>query len=435
MLVRSARSRLVRPLRQLRGQLLSSMFWNGLAALCARGFPVLGMLIAARMLGREAFGQLAIVYQTTMTLEVFVVAGLGTTATTFVAQWLHAEPERVSRIVLLCYGFTCLTGGLLAIGFFFGADWIAAAVLAAPALADELVVGGVLAFLSALTAVQNGVLIGFKAFRDMAIANFLGGTVSATLLALGAYRAGVAGALYGLGIALALRALLNYLLIRRAMRRHGLGVRLSLPRAELTLLWRFSLPSVLTMALWTLGTWSASVLLVRQPNGMAEMGLFAAANQWFSALMFVPGVLTQILLPTYAERLAGDRPIEAGTLALRSAYLVMLCIGPILALLMPFSTFISGLYGAEFASGGEVFAVAFLAAGVMAPYGPLTNYLVARHRMWTRFAISLLWTAVLLAGAVILVEWGAIGIACATLVAYITRAMVTYVYVRRLVRS
>jgi O-antigen/teichoic acid export membrane protein len=435
MSVPSVRWRPALLLSRFKGQLISAMFWNGLSGIFGRGFPVLGMLIAARILGRELFGELGIVYQTAMTLEVFAVAGLGTTATTFVAHWLHTEPERVGRIMLMCYGFTALIGCLFAAGFMLGADWIAGTVFSAPALADELRLGGLLAFLYALAAVQNGMLIGFKAFRDMALASLLGGIASATLLVAGAYGIGVGGALYGLGIALALRAMLNYLLIRRAMRHHGLRMRFDWPRTELPLLWRFSLPSVLTMALWTLATWSASVLLVRQPGGMAEMGLLAAANQWFSALMFVPLVLTQVLLPTYAERLASERPLEAGALALRSAFTILLCILPIAALMMLFSPWIARLYGPEFADGGSVFAISFLAAAVMAPYGALTNYLVARQRMWSRFAISLLWTVVLVSGAAILVDRGALGIAIATLMAYVTRVAVTYVYARRLMRS
>jgi O-antigen/teichoic acid export membrane protein len=435
MSARSARWSPALPLRSLKNQLFSAMFWNGVSAIFARGFPVLGMLLAARILGREAFGELGIVYQTIMTLQVFAILGLGTTATTFVASWLQAEPERVPRTMVLCYGVTALTGGLFAVGFVVGADWIATVVLGAPSLAEELRLGGALAFLVALGGVQTGMLIGFQAYRDMAIANFLGGTATASLLATGAHLAGVRGALYGLGFALVLRALLNYLLIRRAMHHHGLRMRFSLPRAELPLLWSFSLPSVLTMALWTLATWGASVLLVRQPNGLAEMGLLAAANQWFSALMFVPGVLTQVLLPTYAERLAGDRPAEAGVLALRSALVTLLCIAPLVGLMMVFSPWIARLYGPEFADGGAVFAVAFLAAGVMAPYGALTNYLVARHRMWMRFTISLVWTAVLLVSAAVLVERGAIGVAVATLIAYMTRVAVTYVYARRLMQN
>jgi O-antigen/teichoic acid export membrane protein len=435
MFTRSAHRRPTHRLSWLKGQLASAMFWNGLAAMFARGFRVLGMLLAARILGREAFGELGIVYQTAVTLELFAIAGLGTTATTFIARWLHTEPERVGRIMVLCYGFTALTGGLIGAGFIVGADWIAATVFLAPALADEFRFGGLLAVFNALSGVQSGMLIGFKAFRDMAMANFLGGIASATLLVAGAYQVGVAGALYGLGVAGVLRILLNYLLIRRAMRRHGLRMRLALPRAELPLLWRFSLPSVLTAALWTLPTWSASVLLVRQPGGMAEMGLLAAANQWFSALMFVPIVLTQVLLPTYSERLAGDRPAEAGALALRSARALMLCIAPIVVLLMLLSPFVAGLHGPEFASGGAVFAVTFLAAGVMAPYGALTNYLVARQRMWMRLGINLLWAAALVGGAAVLVQRGALGVAVAMLIAYVIRVALTYVYARRLIRN
>jgi O-antigen/teichoic acid export membrane protein len=418
----------------LKGQLASAMFWNGLAAMCAQGLPLLGMLIAARILGREPFGQLGIVYQTIMTLQVFAVLGLGMTATTFIARWLPGEPDRVPRIMALCYGFTALTGGLFALGFVVGADSIAVDVLAAPALAEQLRLGGVLAFLAALTAVQSGMLLGFKAFRDMALVNFLGGVASATLLATGAHVAGVGGALYGLGIALGLQALLNYLLNRRAMARHGLRMRWSLPRAELPLLWRFSLPSVLTMALWSLGSWIASALLVRQPGGLAEMGLLAAANQWFSALMFVPGVLTQVLLPTYSERLAGDRPAEAGNLALRSALIITLCIAPVAGLLMALSSWIAALYGPEFATGGVVFAVTFLAAATTAPYGALTNYLVARQRMWMRLGINLLWATALVGGAAVLVQRGALGVAVAMLIAHVIRVTLTYVYARRLIR-
>jgi O-antigen/teichoic acid export membrane protein len=431
MFTRSAHRRPTHRLSWLKGQLASAMFWNGLAAMCAQGLPVLGMLLAARILGREPFGQLGIVYQTIMTLQVFALLGLDTTATTFVARWLLEEPSRVPRIMALCYGFTALTGGLFAIGFIVGADAIAANMLATPALADEVRLGGVLAFLAALTAVQSGMLTGFKAFRDMAIANLLGGTASATLLAAGAYNAGVEGALYGLGSALALRMLLNYLLIRRAMRRHGLYMTLSLPRAELPLLWRFSLPSVFTMALWAVGSWSASALLVRQPDGLAEMGLLAAANQWSSALMFIPGVLTQVLLPTYAEHLAGDRWVEARGLAARSSLVVLLGMALLVAPMLLLSPWIAALYGPEFHSGAAVFAILFVAAAFYAPYGALGNYLVAEGRMWTRFHINLLWAVVLVAGTMLLIERGALGVALATLTAYAIRTvLITCAYLR-----
>ena len=128
-------------------------------------------------------------------------------------------------------------------------------------------------------------------------------------------------------------------------------------------------------------------------------------------------------------------PARPAHLALRSARTILLCIVPIVALLVLLSPWVARLYGPEFADGSAVFAVVSVAAAIMAPYGALTNYVIARQRMWARFAISLLWIVILLAGAALLVAWGAIGIACATLIAYTAQVVVTYLYARPLVRS
>jgi O-antigen/teichoic acid export membrane protein len=304
--------------------LLRAMLWNGLAEALARGLPVLGMILTARILGREAFGQLGIAYSTAMMLQVFAVAGLGITATTFVGRWRKTDPERTGRVVVLCYGFTFVSGGAFLLGLTAGAEPIADGVLAAPELADELFIAGFLLFAVTLSAVQTGMLIGFQAYRDMAAANLVGGAASALLVGLGAYLAGVPGSLWGLTFAQAIQASANAVLLRRAIRRDGIPLRLRLPRGELPLLWSFSLPGLLTTALWTVPTWTASVMLVRQPGGVAEMGLLAAANQWFAALMFVPGVLTAVLLPIYSERVGRDRRLDAGRLAVRSARAVVL---------------------------------------------------------------------------------------------------------------
>jgi O-antigen/teichoic acid export membrane protein len=429
----SARSQPVRPLRRLRGHLLSAMFWNGVAAVLSRGLPVLGMILAARILGRDAFGQLGIVHSTAMMLQVFAVAGLGTTATTFVARWRKTDPERAGRIIVLCYGFTCLFAGLFLCGLAAGAEHIADKVLAAPELAGKLYIAGFLMFAVTLSAVQTGMLIGFEAYRDMAAANLVGGAASAALVALGAQLAEVEGALWGLTCAQAIQACANAVLLRRALRRDGIALRVVLHRDELPILWRFSLPGLLTTALFIVPTWIASVILVRHPNGMAEMGLLAAANQWFAALMFVPAVLTQVLLPIYSERLGGDRRPEGRRLALRSSHTLLLGMAVVVVPMVLASPQIAGLYGAEFRSGAGVFAIAFLTAAVAAPFGALGNYLAAEERMWTRFHINLVWAAVLIGGTLLLIEFGALGVALAMLTAYAVRTALTYPYLRRLV--
>jgi O-antigen/teichoic acid export membrane protein len=428
--------------RSLLGQLASSvgkgahpillaMLWNGVAAVLSRGLPVLGMIVAARILGRETFGALGIAHSTAMMLQVFAVAGLGTTATTFIARWRKADPERAGRVIVLCYGFSFIFGGLCLLGLAGGSQHFAEAVLATPQLGDELYIAGFLMFAATLSAVQSGMLIGFQAYRDMAIANSVGGTASALLVSVGAYVAGVPGALWGLACAQAIQASANAVLLRHAARRNCVVLQFSVPRGELPLLWRFSLPGLLTTAMWMVPAWTVSVMLVRQPGGLGEMGLLAAANQWFSALMFVPGVLTQILLPIYSEHLTGDRRAEARRLAARSTLIVLLGMALLVAPMVLVSPLIAGLYGAEFRSGAPVFAMLFLTAAIAAPWGALGNYLAAEQRMWTRFHIHVVWATVLVAGAVLLIERGALGVALAMLSAYAVRTALTYAYLRR----
>jgi O-antigen/teichoic acid export membrane protein len=147
--------------------------------------------------------------------------------------------------------------------------------------------------------------------------------------------------------------------------------------------------------------------------------------------MFVPTVLTQVLLPTYAERLAGDRQAEARRLATRSFLLVLLGTALLVTPMLLVSPWIAGLYGPEFHSGAAVFGLLFVAAAFYAPYGALGNYLVAEERMWTRFQLNLLWAVVLAGGTMLLIERGALGVALATVTAYAIRTvLITCAYLR-----
>ena len=114
--------------------------------------------------------------------------------------------------------------------------------------------------------------------------------------------------------------------------------------------------------------------------------------------MFVPSILTQVLLPisrSASRATDGQRPPARATQPpCRAAGHgdpdhTHGAAEPVIA----------GLYGPEFRNGAVVFAVLFLTAAIGAPHGALGNYLVADERMWTRFHINLLWAAVLVAGA------------------------------------
>ncbi len=400
--------------------------WNGLAQIMYRGLVVLGMLIAARILGRESFGQLSVLYTTTMTFHVVASLGLIMTGTKLVAELHQRDKARTGRIIALCHYVALASGGLVGLGMLAGAPWIAAEILNSPDLAGGVRLTALLLLVQVLADSTLGINLGFLAFRGLFVANALSGICSFGFLVAGAGVYGVFGALAGLAAAETVRFFLLLLLSRRSARRHGIPHHWRFPWDEMPVIWQVSLPSMATALLWLPVTWIGALMLVRQPGGYGEMGLYGAANQWFSLLLFVPGVVTQTILPILSAQVAGGGRGEAKDLALKSAG-IMLGLVTLIALPLALgSPLIAAAYGNEFTGGTWVFVLMFLAAVAGAPQGILGNFLAARNQFWLRFRLNVLWAVCYLIAAYDLVDHGAAGLAVSMVVAYTIRSLATF---------
>ena len=403
--------------------------WNGLAQIMYRGLVVLGMLITARILGLERFGQLSILYNTTMTFHVVASLGLIMTGTKLVAE-LHAKDKvRTGRIIALCHYVAAVSGGLVGLGMLLAAPWIATEILNDPGLAFGVRLTALLLLFQVLADSTLGINLGFLAFRGIFVTNAITGVAAFALLIAGAHYKGVPGALIGLAIAEAIRFLLLFRLSHRSAADDDVPRTWRFPSDELPVIWQVSLPAMATAILWLPVTWIGTLMLVRQPGGFSEMGLFGAANQWFSLLLFVPGVVTQTILPILSGQVGDGGRREARSLALRSAGVMLALVALIAAPLLLASPWITAAYGPDFQAGVWVFILMLAAAVAAAPQGILGNFLAAENRFWLRFRLNLLWATCYLAAAYYLVVQGAVGLAIALIIAYAVRTLATLAYV------
>ncbi len=403
--------------------------WNGLAQIMYRGLVLLGMLIAARILGLESFGQLSILYNTTMTFHVVASLGLIMTGTKLVAEFSEKDKPRTGRIIALCHYVAAASGGVVGVGMLLAAPWIASEILNDEALASGVRLTALLLLFQVLADSTLGINLGFLAFRGIFLTNVVAGICSFIFLIIGVQFHGVAGGLLGLAFAEAVRFLALWRSSHRAAGEHGIPLSWRFPREELPVLWQVSLPSMATAILWLPVTWIGTLMLVREPGGFAEMGLFGAANQWFSLLLFVPGVVTQTILPILSGQVGDGGRREAKSLALKSAGLMLVLVALISAPLMLASPWLTAAYGPEFTEGVTVFVLMLIAAVAASPQGILGNFLAAENRFWLRFRINLLWAACYLAAAYPLVVHGAAGLAIALVIAYAARTLATLIYV------
>lgn len=400
-------------------RLAKGAFWSVVGALISRGMALLGMILVARMLGAHGFGELGVVQVTVGMFQVVAAFGMGLTTTKYVAQFRITNPERVGRIIALANVVAMVMGATVTAILVVLAPWLAEKTLAAPQLAQGLQIGSVLLLLSAWTGVQTGCLAGFEAFKKMALVNLYAGLMSFPILLFGAYWGGMQGAVWGLVAGMCISGVMNHMALRGEAFSAGITVQWVSFTQEWRVLRDFSVPTVLAGAVVAPATWVCSAILVNQPNGYVEMGIFNAANQWYGAILFLPTYLGAIVLPVLASVEGKDKRTRY-TRILRYNILLNFFLTSLVAIAIAlFSKLIMRTYGADFVEGYQVLVILSCAAVLNATIGVIGQAIASRGRMWWGFSLNLLWAVTLLIVAWQLRSDGAEGIAIATLAAFI----------------
>jgi O-antigen/teichoic acid export membrane protein len=332
------------------------------------------------------------------------------------------DPERAGKIIGLSAIFAMLSGGLMSLGLLVFAPWLAEYTINAPHLTNVLRVGALILFINALNGAQTGALSGFEAFKTIARVNLLVGLVSFPVLVWGAYLGGLTGAVWALAINLCFNWLLNHIALRREAKRYQVPFSFKNFHNELSVLWRFSLPAVLSGVLVGPINWGSSAMLVNQPNGYAELGIYSASNQWRLAVLFIPGILGQVFLPVLSnlEGDSGEKKNYRKILLFNICLNFTITLGVVLPLIL-FAPHIMSLYGPGFETGSSTLKVLSISAVLVAVNNVIGQSIISKGKMWVGFIFNGLWAVALLFFASILLNhgYGSLGLAYATLIAYL----------------
>lgn len=405
--------------------------WTLVGTVISRGLGLVASIVVARLLGRHGFGELGVLQSTVGLFGLFAGLGVGITATRHVAAYRRADPGRAGRIIALSFAFAGCASAIVSVVLVFASPWIAASLLAAPGLAEELRIASLLVLLGIVNGAQTGALAGFEAFRKIAWVNLVSGLLNFPLLTIGTYAWGLPGAVWGLAAGLFATAALSAAALRREMRHARVTYGFSGCLAERAVLWRFSLPAFFSGAMVSPVYWACSALLVNLPGGYEQMGIFSAANQWFGAIPMVPGFLGQASLPVLSESAATGSPQRYLRVFLATIKLNALVVTPVGLALALLSPWIMASYGPGFAADWPTLVCCCLAAMVAGILWPIGQVVAASSRMWTGFGMNALWGVAFLLGAWLYRYQGAVGIAAARLVAYVLQAGIGAWFVRR----
>ncbi|MGA3181752.1 MAG: oligosaccharide flippase family protein [Verrucomicrobiota bacterium] len=406
-------------------RLAKGTFWSLMGAVLSRGLALGSSIVVARMIGKQAFGELGIIQTTVGMFGTLAGFGMGLTATKYVAEMRNKDPNRAGRIIALSSVITWLAGLFMAGVLVVFAPWVAKHSLAAPQLEGLLRVGSLLLLLGAVNGAQTGALSGFEAFKQIAQSNLLSGLIAFPVIVISAWRFGLDGAVCGLVVGQAANAILNCLALRTEASRNRVIVDYRACCQEFKVLWGFSLPALFSSLVSTPVYWGCTALLATRPGGYSEMGLFSAANQWMAALLFIPILLGQTILPILSQKMSDSDATNSRKILIMSIKLNAAIVVPLVIVGSLASPIIMGAYGAGFREAWPTLVVVLVTAGVSAMQNPIGQIIIASGRMWLNTAMNVSWAICLALFTLVMVQWGSFGLATARMLACVILAIWT----------
>jgi O-antigen/teichoic acid export membrane protein len=405
--------------------------WSFVAAIIARSANLLALVICARLLSQEQFGQVAIIQGTVGMFGPIAGLGLSMTTTKFLAEYREKDPARAGRIVALSLSAAAITGALMTAALILLAPLLATKGLASPGLRGPLILASGLLLLGVIDAVQIGALTGLEAFSRIARLSAWNGVLSLPIIAMLAHTWGAQGAIAGLTIALAWSCTLNGIMLRAECRKRGIRPSFSGWTSELGMLWMFSLPSYLTDIVVAPVTWMASALLVRQPGGLAEMALFTAADRFRFLLVFVPISVSRIALPALTRlRSAGNHGGYRDAFRWNLGFGLLATVPPVLVCIAVSRPLMSW-FGESFAQGWLVLAILAFSAVPTVLNTQLGAALVSDNRVWARAGTAAVLSAAFFLSARWMVPvWKAAGLAASFAIAYTITCIALWICLR-----
>lgn len=417
-------------------RMASGAIWSFTGTALAKFIVLVSGILCARILSQEEYGEFGMVRSTINTFVVFGMAGIGLTATKYISEYKKTQQSKISGVYILTNGFALLTGILITLLIYYLAPYLAVTTLNAPHLERAIQLGAVLLFFTVLNSAQNGTLAGLENFKAIALNTLWGSIAESILMLVGAYYAGVMGAILGYGCGFIVLYICNHLSIRKSFSLLNIKIVFSSFNKEyLRLLYKFTLPAALSSFMVMPTYWIIRTILVKK-CGFEELAIYEAADQWKVIILFIPTAISQVVLPILSG-LSTDNNEKKFWKVLRINLFLNAGVAFVVAFVVScFSPFIMSFYGNNYTDYSVLIVLCFSTI-----FSSISNIIglsiSSRAKMWIGFLFNLFW-AILIIGftySFLMLEFGAKGLSLAILITYIIHSLLQLLYLRNITCS
>lgn len=402
----------------IRLRIVKGAFWGAFGSVATRSVTILLSFILARILGKEGFGEYGIINNTTAMISGLVGLGLGATVTRYIASLKTREPKRAGKIIGLTSIITWISAIIYGTIFVYFAPWIAKTTLAAPQLAPMLQISSITIGFGVINSIQISTLTGLESFKVSSILSTIFGIIQSSLVVILAWYAGVKGAVVALAFTSSLTVIAYFIISRKELFKANIKVSYRDAWNEWKVLIKYSLPAFLGTITVSPVIWFSNAFLANQTDGYGELGIYNAALQWDTFVMFFPALISTAILPVMSDMYGrGDVKGSIKIMWKMMRYSAFLVI-PIATMISLLSPMLIKLYGNSFSGGHWVIVIVVFTTVLNVISAQLGTFLAAGGKMWIGFLINSAWGLTFLILSYFMVKWGAEGLATAKFITY-----------------
>ena len=402
---------------------LRGAMWSVLGSVVSSGITLIMLILVARLLGKETYGQFVVIQSTLGTVGVFAGFGIGAAATRYSAELKTRNPIRLGHILTLSERTIQGFGFIASVGLTFSADWMATHILNAPSLSVPLAISASAVFFTALDSYQKSVLIGFESMRAYAMGTIIGVVIGFPVMLLATHYFGLLGAATAIVINALLQVSISRYQMNRELRKFTIKRDAKGCLSELPVLWHFALPALLSGALVSPAHWAVQAMLANTPNGYAELAVLGIAMQWFGVILFLPSTAARVVLPILTDYVTSNDYGGSKKILLYAMGANALVAIPAAIIISILSSYIMSLYGKNFSYDYLPLVISVTTAALLAIQTPVGNLLIAKSRMWLSVLMNLGWALIYVGITHKLLGFGAVGVMIAMGVAYLIHAI------------
>lgn len=419
------RQQTTRPASNVIKHVLQDAVFSAVGALFSRGALFLGVFLTARALGPSKFGLFSLAQTTALLFTTFGSLSFGQMAAKVVAEGRVGSHEDLTKSTDVSYVAALFGGILFALPLIILSDSLSQFVSNRPGQQLLYAISALLVVTGFIIPVQNGISLGLGVVRRQATANLVAAPLVVCSMVVGAMTGSVVLAMFGYVCGQAAVCIAQQVALGSAGAALPRPSRLRrLRRADVSVVWTLALPSSVAGMLTFPVQWFAMLSLSRSEFGVSAVGQFSFANQVRAMMMFAIGIIANATLPQLTRAIAEGRSddhrrlMRVGALGLGGgtaliAILGVIVIPPVISMVAP--TF----------EGATVAMQVLIASSIPTALSSLymrnaTAHGRAAHLLYGNVAFAM----ALVPSVLLLVHYGATGLAIAFFVASIVQCAV-----------